>query len=104
MPAHSTDDARIKLGKELADARAKAGVTQAALAALTLTSRSTVANVETGRQSVSREFFRRCDEHLASGGRLVVEYDRMRVARRVVQRRELASSGDQVTLCRTSSA
>ena len=47
------------LGVELAAYRRAAGYTQAELAELTEYSRSTIANVETGRQYVSRDFWER---------------------------------------------
>jgi transcriptional regulator with XRE-family HTH domain len=45
------------LGVELAAYRRAAGYTQAQFAELTGYSRSTIANVETGRQHVSRDFW-----------------------------------------------
>jgi DNA-binding XRE family transcriptional regulator len=48
------------LGHQLAACRRAAGLNQERLAALTDYSRSTVANVETGRQRVGPDFWRRC--------------------------------------------
>jgi DNA-binding XRE family transcriptional regulator len=48
------------LGRRLADLRHAAGYTQEALAPLVHYRRSTVANVETGRQHVNREFWINC--------------------------------------------
>ncbi len=66
--------ARQALGEELAAYRVAAGYTQARFAHLTGYSRSTVANVETGRQRVPRMFWERCDTalrtaHLLTGSR-----------------------------------
>ncbi|MEU4553506.1 helix-turn-helix domain-containing protein [Micromonospora violae] len=63
-------DARRLLGAELAGARKAAGVTQVGLAAKVRWSRSTVANVETARQSAPREFWLACDVALGAGERL----------------------------------
>jgi len=54
--SETTAHARRALGAELAAYRAAAGYNQARLAQLTAYSRSTIANVETGRQRVPREF------------------------------------------------
>ena len=53
--------ARAALGAELAAYRRAAGCTQAQLARLTEYSRSTIANVETGRQHVPCSFCERAD-------------------------------------------
>jgi hypothetical protein len=81
MTSASTDsvvEARVALGQHLAGLRRAAGLTQHELAPDTFYGRSTLANVELGRQSVSRDFWVRCDEILASGGSLTAEYDRIR--------------------------
>jgi DNA-binding XRE family transcriptional regulator len=70
------------LGRRLADLRQAAGYTQEALAPLVHYTRSTVANVETGRQHVNREFWINCDRLLATGGLLVHRYDQLRAAAR----------------------
>lgn len=49
------------LGRQLAASRRAAGLSQEQLAGLAAYSRSTVANVETGRQHVGREFWVQCD-------------------------------------------
>ncbi|WP_428964593.1 helix-turn-helix domain-containing protein [Micromonospora fluostatini] len=64
-------DARRLLGARLADTRRAAGVRQVGLARMVRWSRSTVANVETGRQSTPREFWLACDLALGAGGLLV---------------------------------
>lgn len=63
--------ARRELGIQLAALRkAAGGMSQGELAELTGWSRSTVANVEAGRQTIGVEFFERCDEVLQTGGAL----------------------------------
>jgi hypothetical protein len=52
-----------------------AGLTQGALASKIRYSRSTVANVETGRQRAPRSFWRRCDDALGLGSGLLRLYD-----------------------------
>ncbi|WP_309232008.1 helix-turn-helix domain-containing protein [Micromonospora tarensis] len=78
-PPPELAQARADLGKRLAEARKSAGYTQETLAPLTHYVRSTIANVERGRQSIGRDFWVRCDEILQTGGVLAVEYDRLRV-------------------------
>jgi DNA-binding XRE family transcriptional regulator len=70
-------DARRALGRLLADSRKGAGYSQEALAPLTGYARSTVANVEIGRQSVPRGFWRRCDDELGTAGSLTAQYDEL---------------------------
>lgn len=71
-------EARRALGRELAAARRAAGYVQEALAQKVRYSRSTIANVETGRQSVDREFWVRCEAVL--GTDLAQRYDRLEQA------------------------
>lgn len=74
------DDAerlRLALGRQLATWRDAAGETQRSLAAQLPFSRSTVANVETGRQQAPREFWQFCDDLLGAGGDLVAAYDHL---------------------------
>jgi transcriptional regulator with XRE-family HTH domain len=70
--------ARVQLGRQLAAYRKAAGVAQEQLASLIFVSRSTVANVETGRQRVSGAFWEQCDTVLSTGGVLTVRYDALR--------------------------
>jgi transcriptional regulator with XRE-family HTH domain/tetratricopeptide (TPR) repeat protein len=70
------------LGVELAAYRRAAGYTQAQFAELTEYSRSTIANVETGRQHVSRDFWERADRVLRTGGVLATGYDETETAAR----------------------
>jgi tetratricopeptide (TPR) repeat protein len=68
---------RAALGVQLAAWRTAAGLSQRALSAELAYSRSTIANVEVGRQSAPREFWRRCDELLTAGGELLAAYDEL---------------------------
>jgi transcriptional regulator with XRE-family HTH domain len=43
-------------------------------------SRSTVANIETGRQQAPREFWQLCDDLLGAGGDLLAAHDRLAAA------------------------
>lgn len=63
------------LGVRLAQLRRAAGYNQHSLAPLTGYARSTIANVETGRQKAPREFWQRCDELLGRDGSLLSLYD-----------------------------
>ncbi len=77
------ENARRALGAQLAAYRRAAGYSQAGFAPLTGYSRSTVANVETGRQHVPRDFWGRADAVLCAGGDLVTGNDEVEaVARR----------------------
>ncbi len=69
--------ARRALGRQLAAFRVAAGLSQHQFAPLTHYGRSTVANVEVGRQNVSRDFWQRCDELLNADGALVRSYDEL---------------------------
>jgi hypothetical protein len=66
---------RRALGESLARRRFAAGLTQTALAPMSLYGRSTVANVEVGRQHVGREFWARCDVAVGAEGELLSEFD-----------------------------
>jgi hypothetical protein len=68
-------EARCVLRRQLASRRQAAGYNQTDLAPLTGYGRSTVANVETGRQKVARDFWRRCDDALGAGGALTRRFD-----------------------------
>src|SRR6266511_3275007 len=69
-------EARRQLGRHLAALRRAAGYnSQHDLAPLTFYGRSTIANVETGRQHARRAFWQRCDEVLGTGGVLAAGYD-----------------------------
>jgi len=64
------DNARRELGAELAAYRRAAGLSQANLASFVSYSRSTVANVETGRQHVPADFWEKADLACHAAGAL----------------------------------
>ncbi len=66
--------AQRALGRQLARLRKAAGLRQADLATLILTSRSGVANVETGHNRGSLDFWTRADRALKAGGDLIRGY------------------------------
>lgn len=70
--------ARRALGKQLALLRKAAGYSQHQFAPLTSYGRSTIANVEVGRQHVPRAFWETCDRVLHTNGLLTAEYDQVR--------------------------
>lgn len=72
----AVSEARRALGRALAEWRSAAGVAQTDLARLVCWSRSTVANVETGRQVVPRLFWQRCDHVVDAHGLLLAEAER----------------------------
>ncbi|RQX05449.1 helix-turn-helix domain-containing protein [Micromonospora inaquosa] len=80
VPPQDVAKAWIALGRMLARSRKAAGYTQETFAARVSYGRSTIANVETGRQRVGRDFWARSDELLETGGSLSQEYDRIRFA------------------------
>jgi transcriptional regulator with XRE-family HTH domain len=69
--------ARRALGKQLALLRKAVGYSQHQLAPLTSYGRSTIANVEVGRQRVPRAFWETCDRVLHTNGLLAAEYDQV---------------------------
>lgn len=77
--------ARRALGRRLAELRQAAGYNQHQFAPLTCYGRSTIANVETGRQQVPRVFWERCDKALDTGDTLALAADQ--IAALVRQRR-----------------
>ncbi len=83
--------ARRALGRQLARYRQAAGLTQHQLAPHTHYGRSTVANVEVGRQNVPRGFWERADTALGAGGKLTAQYDEL-VALVRQQRRDIAEA------------
>lgn len=68
--------ARRVLGRELAALRNAAGYIQGDFAPLTGYGRSTLANVEVGRQSTTRQFWKRCADAL-SAPELLARYDQI---------------------------
>jgi DNA-binding XRE family transcriptional regulator/tetratricopeptide (TPR) repeat protein len=78
----AVDQHRHDLGTELRAYRRAAGYTQSQLAELIDYSRSTIANVEVGRQHVPRLFWERADTTLHTGGALATAFDEAQAARR----------------------
>ena len=72
---HDVTQAWATLGQDLARSRRAAGYTQESFAPLVHYGRSTIANVETGRQRVGRNFWVACDTLLRTGGMLAKQYD-----------------------------
>ena len=70
--------ARRSLGRKLGTWRRTAGLTQEQLAARTGYSRSAIANVETGRESMTGSFWARCDDLLGAGGELMARHSQIR--------------------------
>src|SRR5215207_7635074 len=86
---------RLALGARLAAWRAAAGESQRSLSTKLAYSRSTIANVEVGRQSAPRDFWQRCDELLSAGGQLLGAYDQLAARVRehaVAQARQLQNA------------
>ncbi|WP_309236680.1 helix-turn-helix transcriptional regulator [Micromonospora sp. S-DT3-3-22] len=71
-------DAKRALGRRLAGWRKTHGLTQDDVARRVHSTRSTVANVENGRQVVDRVFWAQCDSLLQAGGELLTGYDEYR--------------------------
>lgn len=69
-PAHLRQ-ARLDIGRQLARWRRIAELTQADLASRVFCSRSTIANIETGRQTANRRFWQQADRLLDAKGLLV---------------------------------
>jgi predicted kinase/transcriptional regulator with XRE-family HTH domain len=72
--AEAIADCRGELGRQLAEYRLAAGHSQSELAKLIDYARSTVANVEIGRQNVGRQFWERCEAALDAHGALLDGY------------------------------
>ncbi|MBI3685719.1 MAG: helix-turn-helix domain-containing protein [Actinobacteria bacterium] len=88
---HEVVAARRVLGRQLAKYRQAAGLNQHQLAPYTHYGRSTIANVEVGRQNVPRRFWERADAVLDAGGALTAKYDELAsLVQR--QRREIAQA------------
>ncbi|HSV64948.1 MAG TPA: helix-turn-helix transcriptional regulator [Mycobacteriales bacterium] len=68
---------RRALGQRLANYRKAAGLNQHQLAPHTHYGRSTIANVETGRQNVPRDFWERCERALNADGQLLAAADHL---------------------------
>lgn len=85
------------LGRQLALLRRASGHNQHEFAALVHYARSTIANVEVGRQHAPREFWMRCDSVLATGGTLAAAWDEVealeQTQRRAVDRLLMTTGG-----------
>ncbi|MGH3836963.1 MAG: helix-turn-helix domain-containing protein [Pseudonocardiaceae bacterium] len=75
---HTIVEARRRLGRQLAELRKAAGYSQHEFAPLTRYARSTIANVEVGRQHVPRTFWQLSDDLLSANGTLSRGYDHLR--------------------------
>ena len=73
----AVESARRTLGIRLATCRRAGGYSQADFASLVDYSRSTIANVETGRQRVPREFWAVADTALGTEGALTEANDQI---------------------------
>jgi DNA-binding XRE family transcriptional regulator len=89
----AVESARRTLGLKLSICRRAGGYSQADFASLIDYSRSTVANVETGRQRVPRTFWVAADAALRTGGALTEVNDEIEAA----VRRERQDAARQVT-------
>lgn len=86
-------EARRALGRKLAAYRRAAGLNQVTLAPLTSYGRSTIANVEIGRQNADRSFWERADKALHADGILLAEFDQLTAMTRAAHRDVIAMSG-----------
>ncbi|MGH8349492.1 MAG: helix-turn-helix transcriptional regulator, partial [Pseudomonas sp.] len=84
--------ARQSLGKQLAGLRCAVNLTQCEFAKLVGYSRSTVANIELGRQHPSPAFCRKSDEVLSTGGVFRAALDELEELRRELHRKAAASA------------
>jgi hypothetical protein len=75
--ADGIEDVRAELGRQLAAHRRAAGYSQSELAKRVDYARSTIANVEVGRQNVSRQFWERCEVALQAHGALLNGYSNL---------------------------
>ncbi|WP_431906144.1 helix-turn-helix domain-containing protein [Micromonospora carbonacea] len=78
MDPQGLSDVKRALGRRLGAWRRKRGLTQDDVARLVHSTRSTVANVESGRQVVDRVFWAQCESLLRAGGELLTGYDEYR--------------------------
>lgn len=80
--------ARRELGRKLAELRSAARLRQEDLARLVFTSRSTIANTETGHQVSARDFWEKCDTIVDANGALVAAYEQFRTLEDLYRRQE----------------
>ncbi|SCF42831.1 Tetratricopeptide repeat-containing protein [Micromonospora matsumotoense] len=78
MDPQQISDVKRALGRRLAGRRRARGLTQDDVARRVHSTRSTVANVESGRQVVDRVFWVQCDSLLQADGELISGYDEYR--------------------------
>ncbi|MGC4855995.1 helix-turn-helix domain-containing protein [Micromonospora sp. DT4] len=78
MDPQELSDVKRALGRQLARWRSTRGLTQDDVARRVHSTRSTVANVESGRQVVDRIFWAQCESLLRAGGELLSGYDEYR--------------------------
>ncbi|ROT34276.1 XRE family transcriptional regulator [Micromonospora sp. HM5-17] len=78
MDPQQLQDAKHALGRLLRDLRTARGLRQKDVAEQVHSTRSTVANVEAGRQMVDRIFWQQCDTLLGAGQQLLGGYDAYR--------------------------
>ena len=104
-------EARRTLGQRLAAFRQAAKLDQHKFAALTHYSRSSLANVETGRQKGTRNFWQLCDDLLHTGGALTTAFDEIEamvrqrhqeIARRSAAKRDPTQFGIQARVARAA--
>ena len=97
MPEQPTiTAARKSFGRQLAELRGAASLTQADLARLIDYSRSTVANIEAGYQIANPRFCRKCDEVLSTGGALRAAYNELEELQRAAHlKAALWAEGDR---------
>lgn len=91
IDAKAIADIRVQLGRQLAEYRLAAGYSQSALAKRIDYARSTVANVEIGRQNVGRQFWERCEGALSADGALLDGYTNLQA--RLAQRHKIRATG-----------
>jgi DNA-binding XRE family transcriptional regulator len=93
------------LGRQLAASRRAAGLSQEQLAPLAGYSRSTVANVETGRQHVPRDFWKNCDDALKTAHALAHGFDEVEaLTRRASEHTAAAASHSRTSALALSQA
>ncbi|MEV6800562.1 helix-turn-helix transcriptional regulator [Micromonospora rifamycinica] len=100
-------DLRRSLGRTLAESRRSVRVTQDRLAVLVRWSRSSIANVEVGRQTAQRTFWMACDVALGCEGALLAAWGRtdalarrLREQQKEAQIRQLLTASPPGYVCR----
>ncbi|MFI7336181.1 helix-turn-helix domain-containing protein [Micromonospora aurantiaca (nom. illeg.)] len=78
MDPQQLSDVKRALGRRLGRWRRTRGLTQDDVARRVHSTRSTVANVESGRQVVDRVFWAQCESLLQADGELIKGYDEYR--------------------------